>query len=293
MLPGHHSFPGLESANISIYFSEASMRAITNFLMPFLALALLCGCASRYGTQNTRVSYYPMCYQPIYDLRDRENTVGKSTAGGALVGALGGALLGLLAGDGKWQGALMGAAVGGVGGSMAGHAYGTHQQEQDDNRRMASYLQNLDGDIYDMDISTAAARTSLNCYDKQFKVLLAAIKAGTIDRRSAAARFAEIQSGREEAINILGDAAYMGNSLEQQYEDAFLAEERDMQMQARTGSTVARQQQRVLQAARQKKQTLAKKTTQARKEQASAQTTTTAQTQAINQAMAGLEELKI
>lgn len=264
---------------------------VIKMLAPFLVLSLLCGCASKYGEQNTRVNYYPMCYQPIYDLRDRENTVGKSTAGGALLGALGGALIGLLAGDGKWQGAAMGAAIGGVTGSMAGHAYGTRVKETDDNRRLASYLQNLDGDIYDIDISTAAAQTSLNCYDKQFQVLLRAIKAGKINRRSAAARFAEIQSGREEAINILGDAASAGYSLEQQYENAFMEEERDMQIRA--NNTQTRRQQQALNTARQKKQVLAKKTVQAKKAQTTAQNASAAQTQAINQAMAGLEELRI
>ena len=264
------------------------LAAIILFPMIF---SPLCGCASQYGARQTQVDYYPHCYQPIQDLRSREHQVGKSTATGAIIGALGGALLGLLTGDGRWQGALMGAAIGGVGGSMAGHAYGTRQKEMDDNRRMAAYLQDMDGDIYNMDISAAAARTALQCYDKQFQALLGAIRAKKISRQAAAARFEEISAGREEAINILGEVASAGESLDQQYEEAFMAEERDMQMkEPQKGS---RGKSRALNAARQKKKAFSQKSSQAREEKEAAQSTTAAQTKSINQAMAGLEELRI
>lgn len=268
-------------------------RYLSILLMPFLIFATLAGCASKYGNPNTQVNYYPKCYQPIADLRQRENQVGKSTLGGAVIGALGGALLGLLTGDGRWQGALMGAAVGGVSGSMVGHAYGTREKELDDNRRMAAYLENLDGDIYNMDISAAAAQTSLNCYDQQFQVLLAAIRAKKIDRQSAAARFAEIQSGREEAIAILGDVARAGTNLEQQYKEAFILEEQEMQMQPQGSPARTASKKQTLNAARKKQQTLAKKTSHANQKRSEAQTTTAQQSRAINEAMAGLEELKI
>ena len=30
---------------------------------------LLSGCASKYGAQQTKVNYYPQCYQPVSALR--------------------------------------------------------------------------------------------------------------------------------------------------------------------------------------------------------------------------------
>ena len=59
-------------------------------------------------------------------------------------------------------GAVVGGATGGVAGTMAGNIYARKQQEADDNRRLASYLQDLDGDISNLDLAGAAARTSLN-----------------------------------------------------------------------------------------------------------------------------------
>ena len=55
----------------------------------FLTAGLLVsGCTSQYGAQKTKVNYYPQCYQPVNQLRQDENSTGKSTAAGAVGGAL-------------------------------------------------------------------------------------------------------------------------------------------------------------------------------------------------------------
>ena len=72
----------------------------------FLTAGLLVsGCTSQYGAQKTKVNYYPQCYQPVNQLRQDENSTGKSTAAGAVGGALLGALIGGLA-TGKASGAV-------------------------------------------------------------------------------------------------------------------------------------------------------------------------------------------
>ena len=140
-------------------------------IAPLLTLSLSC-CASQYGSQRTIVRYYPSCYRPIYDLRRSEHNVARVTAGTALVGALLGAALGVAGSDRRHrgQGALAGAALGGVAGGMAGNIYAQKQQIADENRRMASYLETLEGDISNLDIVSGSARASLQTdIDKLFE----------------------------------------------------------------------------------------------------------------------------
>lgn len=203
---------------------------MTRFLSIILSLALvfavLPGCASKYGEQKTTVNYYPSCYRPIHDLRENEHAVAKGTASGAIIGALGGALLGLLSSGGKWEGAVTGAAIGGVTGGVSGNIYAQRQKELDDNRRLAGYLEDLDGDISNVDLSAAAARTSFKCYEQAFNRLKDDIKAKRVTREVAMKRFAEIRSGQEEAAAILGDLVVKTQDLELKYDQALQDEER-------------------------------------------------------------------
>lgn len=186
-----------------------------------LALALLPGCASNYGERRTSAQYYPACYKPIEDLRQNEHVVGESTGIGALIGGLSGVGIGLLTTKGDWRGAAMGGALGAVGGTMVGASYGEQQKRKSENIRLNGYLQNIDGDISDLDVVSAAAKISLQCYDQQFAALLAQARAKALTREACAARFAEIQAGREEAISILGAAAQHGTSASDEYALAY------------------------------------------------------------------------
>lgn len=250
------------------------------------------GCASKYGEQKTQVNYYPACYKPIADLRSGENTVAKNTAGGALLGAFTGAMIGLLA-TGKWQGAVMGGAAGGVAGSVAGNIYGKKQQEKDDNIRLNSYLQDIDGDISNLDIVSAAARSSLQCYDGQFNILISEIKAKQISRQAAEQRFAEISDGREEAIALLGNAWQHGQNLNQEYENAFINEQKNISAPAQSTQTVSYQQKAAtLNKARQRKAALAQKTADVSRQRQQAVTDTSRQTREINEAYAALADIR-
>lgn len=268
------------------------MRKISAVLLAG-SLLILPGCASKYGEQHTSVNYYPACYRPIKDLRDNEHNVAKSTATGAVIGAGTGALIGLLT-TGKWQGAVMGAAMGGVGGTMVGNMYGRKQQERNDNIRLNSYLQDLDGDISNLDATSAAARTSLQCYDREFKALLGTIRVKQISREAAQARYAEIQNGREEAIAILGNAAEQGVNLDREYEQAFASE--DQQIRApqamREGRTAYQQKQRTLNTARKRKQAITQKTAAIREEKVAAQDVSKSQNLELQGALAQLDAIR-
>ena len=171
-----------------------------------------------------------------------------------------------------------------------GNIYAQKQRQRDDNQRLASYLQDIDGDISDLDITGAAARTSLQCYDQQFALLLKDIRAKAIDRETAAKRFAEISSGREEAIALLGTAVAHARDLDQQYEEAFANEERAVTSPraAAQGQDRQRQNVRAINAARQKKQNLTQKTAALDREKTEAAQVTTRQTQEINEALADI-----
>lgn len=259
-----------------------------------ICLVMTAGCASKYGGQKTTVNYYPGCYKPIQELRDSESYVSKSTAGGAILGAFGGAIIGLLASGGKWEGAVVGGATGGVAGTMAGNMYGRHRQQQDDNIRLAGYLQDIEGDISNLNSTSAAATASLQCYDRQFKVLLGEIRARQISREAAAARFAEISSGREEAIGILGNAVVHGSNLNYEYEKAFETEEQQLNVPAPTPRANAEQAKKVntIRVAKQRKTRLVQKTQAIKEDRDQAMAESSRQIAEMNQAMAELEELR-
>lgn len=269
-------------------------KLLVYFLAIILITPILGGCASKYGEQKTVVNYYPACYQPISDLREREHNVAKTTAGGAVVGALGGALIGLLASGGKWQGAVMGAAAGGVTGTVAGNIYASKQQEADDNRRLASYLQDIDGDISNLDVVGAAARNSLQCYDRQFAVLVRDMKAGTITREAAQARYGEISTGREEAIAILGQVATQARSLDQQYEEALMAEQRNLQTPVKMaeGPAVVKRKAAAINTARKRKAPLVQAANSFDAEKSAAQRVSSSQNQEMQAVLRDLDVSK-
>ena len=177
-------------------------RHLSLLVVAVACIALLGGCASKYGAQTTQVNYYPQCYSPVAQLRADEDRVNNSTAGGAAGGALLGALIGGLA-TGKVEGALAGAVAGGAAGAVGGNIYGKSQQRENDRRLLASYAAQLGEDSAGMDRATAAARLSARCYDEQFKKAAAQYKAGAITKQDFQDRYMEIRSGLEETSRIL------------------------------------------------------------------------------------------
>ena len=167
---------------------------------------LLSGCASKYGAQQTKVNYYPQCYQPVSALRQDENSTGSSTAAGAVGGALLGALIGGLA-TGKVQGAVAGAAAGGAVGAVGGNIYGKSQAKKRDAAYVESYNRQLGAEAASMNRSTAAAKVAAKCYDEQFKLAADQFRAGQISRLGFQQRYDEIRSGLAETSYILGDTA--------------------------------------------------------------------------------------
>lgn len=185
-----------------------------------LACAMsLGGCASKYGTQTTNVNYFPQCYEPINQLRATEQSYTSSVGGGVLLGSLLGAVTGYLA-TGKTGGAVAGAVAGGA----VGGAVGYGQAQKRENRDMANYLSQLEGDISNLDSANAAGRVALQCYDKSFNSSLRDFKAKRMSRAEFDARYNEIRSGSEEALRIMRSQASKASEKEAQYQEALRAE---------------------------------------------------------------------
>lgn len=203
-------------------------------LILLLSISLVAGCASNhYGTQQTQVHYYAQCYDPIKKLRESENSGTQGATTGAFVGALGGALLGFAL-TGKAGGAAAGAVSGGLIGGAVGYQLAQSRQIADDNRRMAAYLQDLDGNISHLDIASASARTALQCYDRQFKMLILAIRHRRVSYGEAQQMFSEIQAGTKEAAAILGTLEHNASDMERQYRAALASEEETFQWKKTT-----------------------------------------------------------
>jgi len=194
-------------------------------LMSVITISLLfSGCAStNYGQQQTTVSYYPQCYAPIQELRKADSnfntTVATSTAVGAGLGILAGLLI-----TGSVEGAIIGGVSGAASGALIGYGQAKRNRIQDDNLRMASYLNDIDGDISGLNRATGAARISRQCYDNAFRVALASYNDKKISKVEFRAKLNEIKNGSAETAMILGQIITGASEKEKAYQEAITAE---------------------------------------------------------------------
>ncbi|MBK5537962.1 glycine zipper 2TM domain-containing protein [Pseudomonas sp. TH05] len=188
---------------------------------------VLTGCATSPVSKvasTTKVEYYPSCYEPVQHLRATDSDMTKSVVTGAALGAAGGALLGALTGDSDKRG--RNAAIGAAGGALAGGAAGyyTERQKQisDDNQRIGSYATDVNKRAADIDRSTAYAKASQSCYQREFDNLISGRKAKTINDTEGRKRLAEIVAGLKESNDLItavnGKAGEDLNNYTQAYE---------------------------------------------------------------------------
>ncbi len=168
---------------------------------------LLGGCASSPVSKvgaTTKVEYYPSCYEPVQHLRSTDGDMTRSVASGALLGAVGGALTGALVDkDNRGRNAAIGAAGGALVGGAAGYYTERQKQISDDRQRIASYAADIDKSAADLDRTTAYAKASQTCYQREFASLIQNRKANRIDDSQGRKRLAEIVSGLQESNNLL------------------------------------------------------------------------------------------
>ena len=190
-----------------------------------LMVSMLLGCSSKHNPSSTNGHYYGVCYRHIKMLKDNEKNITTGTTTGALLGILTGTLMGMSSGN--VRGAVVGGIVGGATGALAGNLHARQEKQKAENKYMFQYMEDLEGDIKNLNIITVAATRSLECYDAQFEFLLDDIRNRMITRYDAENRFEEIIQGRDEAIKLLGEVETHGRDLEKQYEMAFIDNEQN------------------------------------------------------------------
>lgn len=194
------------------------------FIIFTLMLCLFAGgCAKKTDTGPVRAEYYPACHEPLAYLHQRSGGTGQAVAKGAIqsgvISGIAGAIIGAIAGGIRPAGILTGVGVGAaLGGTVSGLS-AKSAQTKEDNRHMAAYLEQIDGDIDGLDIVSAAATVSMQCYGKEFNLLLQGMQNRQITREASEKRFAEIMAGREEAARLLNKPADAA-SYEKQFNQA-------------------------------------------------------------------------
>lgn len=177
------------------------------FVLLLLALLILpLGCAKK--TEPVKAYYYTNCHEPLAYLHSRGSGSGKAIASSALQGSvisgIATAIVGAITGNLRPVGILAGVAAGGAVGGIAGGVGQYSEQQKQDNQHMAKYMEEIDGDISNMDIVGAAATASKQCYMRAFNNLTEEMRAGRITPASSGARFTEISAGIKEADQLLG-----------------------------------------------------------------------------------------
>lgn len=178
-------------------------------LLVVMAIVYATGCAKK--ADPVRVQYYPGCHEPLAYLQQRGSGAGSAAAGGAIQGgvisgiasAIVGAITGGINGVGMAVGVGVGASLGGTMGAIGSAS----EQQREDNKHLAAYLEQIDGDIEGLDIVSAAATVSRQCYNREFVHLLAGMRDKSITGAAARGRFDEIMAGEEETAKLLGRSA--------------------------------------------------------------------------------------
>lgn len=168
-------------------------------------VGLEAGCARQ--TAPVQAQYYPVCHEPLAYLQLRSNGMGSAVAAGAVqAGVLSGiasAIIGAVAGGINGTGVAVSVGVGSVLGGTVGAINRGSARQREDNKHLAAYLEQIDGDIEGLDIVSAAATASRQCYHREFQQLLVGIKNKTITPEAARSRFNEIETGERESTQLL------------------------------------------------------------------------------------------
>lgn len=176
------------------------------YIVIIMGVLVLGGCAKKSEGPPVSSDYYPKCYEPLDYLRHRGG-LGRSIAGGAVQGGFISGLSAIIIGAlfGRIDPGRVGVSLGAgavLGGTAGGLSHASNNKE--DTRQMAAYLEEIDGDISDINnVEKAAATLASQCYGKEFKKLAASVKEGTITKSAAEERFSEIISGMTEADKYL------------------------------------------------------------------------------------------
>lgn len=170
------------------------------------SLGLGAGCSQK-AAAPVQVQYYPACHEPLAYLHQRSSGAGRAIAGSAMQGGvlsgIASAIIGAIAGGINGTGVAVSVGVGSALGGTMGALHSKNAQQREDNRHLAAYLEQIDGNIEGLDIVSAAATVSRQCYNREFQKLLASMKDKSITLQAAQSRFREIETGERESAQLL------------------------------------------------------------------------------------------
>lgn len=175
-----------------------------SLMLLFIALmlvALATGCTSKSLQQKEGDYYYPACYAPIQ--KQRFNSCFFSTD--------------VLADPIK--------------------QIAKARQIEDENTRTATYLSDIEGSISDINSQTASAKAALQCYDKQFEILLTSVKRKKISPEKAQPLFYEILFGTNKATALLRGVGDEALDMETRYRAALATEEQELRTNTKKRSS--------------------------------------------------------
>ncbi len=206
------------------------MKTLPNSHFSMLVLiclaAFLTACAPQAKIPKINAEYYPQCVKPFQDLAEAQKALVQRTIVSGVVGAAGGAAVGALV-SGDWKGALAGGLIGGVSAGAVGYASGKQQQIKDVKARLASYRADMTTDIKNMSQVELYSMLSLQCYVREFKILLGSYRAHRILEADFKSHYAEIRNGMTQISTVLDDAYKQSVKREQEFRNA-LASEREL-----------------------------------------------------------------
>lgn len=111
------------------------------------------------------------------------------------------------------------------------------RQIEDENTRMATYLSDIEGSISDINSQTASAKAALQCYDKQFEILLTSVKRKKISPEKAQPLFYEILFGTNKATALLRGVGDEALDMETRYRAALATEEQELRTNTKKRSS--------------------------------------------------------
>ena len=181
------------------------MKKLSLFFLFFL---IITGCSSKTNVQLPNTRYYPNCAEPLEYVSknnvDEPSSVGRGMAAGGLLSGLASIIVGALSGNLRGSNVLIGVAAGTAVGGMVGGASGVSAAAKKNNKKMAEYLEQIDGDIEDITtVKQAAGTLSLQCYNKKYQTLLQDIRRHAITNNAAQAHFDEILAGTKAAAQLI------------------------------------------------------------------------------------------
>ena len=219
------------------YMGNMCLKKINIFWLVAIAISLVAH-GPKYKVPEIKAEYYPQCVRPFKELANAQKALVQRAVLTGAIGAAGGAVIGGLL-SGNWKGAVAGGIAGGLVAGMGGYAVAKQKQIKDVKKRLRSYRTDMKVDINNMSHVELYSLLSLQCYIREFKLLLGNYKSHKITEVDFRKRHAEIQHGMKQISTILDDAYNEAVKKDQEFRDAIASERKLAHKKEKENRTIA------------------------------------------------------